>query len=214
MDKIKFKISINDFTPKKILEFITSLDRRMLVQYAILLVALVSFIFGGFLPILVKNAKTMEQVKKNQFMIQGATARIAKIPEMKKEKAYLDARIKRVRENFLKSDEQDEFIRIVSGTAQKSGVKITGSKPRPPSIKLPPPFGQTLTEISYDLTLRGGYHELAAFFNGLERYPKNFIIQSFYIKGVDSEAGEHDATMVLTAFIRATPHEGLRAFKR
>ena len=199
-------IKLNGQTYKEILQKLRALDKRVLIQNGIIAAAVLIFIFLFFIPILAQNQKTIKEVNYLTLMLQGAKAKIALIPKMRKEKEELTARANEVREQFFKTEEIDQLISIISTVLVNANIKITASRPGAPSKTLPTPFDKFYTAATYELALEGSYHDLGKAINELERYPKNFTIDGLTILGSDKGGSENKENLILTAFIK-TPEK-------
>ncbi|OGX06102.1 MAG: hypothetical protein A3G87_02640 [Omnitrophica bacterium RIFCSPLOWO2_12_FULL_50_11] len=198
--------SPRDVKPADLVKWLRSLDRKTVIQWTIIGGALVAFIFFFFLPILGQNSQLLNEKKMLQFMIQQASAKIARISEMKKQKELYGARISGIRGQFFETEQKDELIKIISSVARTTGVRISASEPSKKNVELPPPFGGQYETVSYELIVEGSYHDLGMFINGLERYAKHFVIFELHIaKEKREEARLLESTFTLTAFVKRLP---------
>ena len=177
-------------------------DRKTLIQNGIIAAAFLGFIFFFFLPVWSHNQKTAAQVKDLKERIQSADVKIARIPEMNRQKEMYGARTKETREQFFDAKDTEKLIEIISTTAASAGVKISASRPTDKTVAIPLPFDQTYVPVGYELIVEGGYHHLGLFINHLEQYPKHFAV--FKLEVVKNEKVEniHRATLFLTAFLK------------
>ena len=105
-------------------------DRKTLIQNGIIAAAFLGFIFFFFLPVWSHNQKTAAQVKDLKERIQSADVKIARIPEMNRQKEMYGARTKETREQFFDAKDTEKLIEIISTTAASAGVKISVSSCR------------------------------------------------------------------------------------
>ena len=70
------------------------------------------------------------------------------------------------------------------------------------SLEFPVPFSAMYVAISYELAVEGPYHNLGTFINRLEHYSKNLSVHALEITGGEKVATTHQATLVLTAFLK------------
>ncbi|MBI4358768.1 MAG: type 4a pilus biogenesis protein PilO [Candidatus Omnitrophica bacterium] len=203
MNKPAFpKVSLSDLKLR-----MASVDRRTLIQNTIAVGAFLLFTFFFLLPMLVHNHQKAEEVNQLKNRLTQATVKIARIPEMTKQKELFGERIKQVREQFFEPEETNRFIEIVSTTAGDTGVKIKASRPATRILELPAPFSHAYAPVSYEFVVEGTYHNLGRFINGLELYPKNLALTSLEIMGGEEVPNVHRCTFVLAAFIKQS---GLR----
>ena len=187
---------------KKLIAELQGIDRKMLIQIGVIFGVFIIFIFAFFLPILMQNRHSSKVVRELRMMIQGANIRIARVPEMRKQKEKYGARVKQMRGQFFDPQEIDQIIKVISASAIQNGVRITSSKPSTKTIEFPPPFNQTYVPASYELTVEGSYHSLGYFINNLELYEKSFGISDIHIQKNDPTPGIHQCNLILTAFLK------------
>jgi Tfp pilus assembly protein PilO len=192
---------------KKVKEIIEGLDRKVLIQIAVIIVTLVVFIAAFFLPVLMQNKKSIREVKKLKMMIQGAKIKVGRLPEMKKQKEMFGARLKEGRLKFFEPEEVDQIIKVISQTASEANIRISASKPSDKAIELTPPFGQLYVAASYELSIEGTYDSIALFINGLERYQKTFLVSDLRISKGQTNKMEHQCGLVISAFLKRSKVE-------
>ena len=177
-------------------------DRKTLIQNGVIAAAFLGFIFFFFLPVWSHNRKTGAQVKELKQKIQSANVKIARIPEMNKQKEMYGVRTKAIREQFFDAKETEKLIEIISTVAAGAGVRISASRPTDKTVAVPPPFDQIYVSVGYELIVEGGYHHLGLFINNLEAYSKHFAV--FKLEVVKNEKTEdlHRCTLFLTAFLK------------
>jgi Tfp pilus assembly protein PilO len=182
--------------------WIASIDRRAVIQYGIMGIAFLIFLFFFFIPILAENQKMLGKKKALERRVRSASAKIARVPEMKKQKELYGVRIQEMRDQFFEPEETDQLIEIISLTASDAGVRITASKPTKKELELPAPFGQMYIAVSYDLTIEGMFHQIGAFINGLEEYSQNFAIYQIQVYRDKTKGQGLKCSFMLTAFMK------------
>ena len=187
---------------EQIKTWLVSAQKNPLVQQGIIVAALVGFILFFLLPIWMYNQKTSAQVKELERRIQTANAKIARIPEMNEQKEKYGVIIKKTREKFFEAKEIDGLIEIISTTAAAAGVRITATRPTYKTVEMSHPFDQMYLPVSYELIIEGSYHNLGLFVNGLERYPKHFVVSGLEIGNNEKVQDTHNCTLSLTAFLK------------
>ena len=96
------KISVSDLKL-----WLSSVDRRTLIQNVTAIGAFLVFILFFLLPILIHNKKVGGEVNQLKNKITQANVKIARIPEMTKQKELFGERIKQIREQFFEAQETD-----------------------------------------------------------------------------------------------------------
>ena len=179
------------------------MDRKTLIQNATIGGAFLIFLLFFFFPILIHNKKVAVEVGNLRTKVSVANVKIARIPEMTKQKQLFGERIKQIREQFFSAAEADKLIEAISTIAADSGVKINATRPSVKILEVPAPFAQTYVPISYEVVIEGSYHNLGAFVNRLEHYAKNFAVHDFQITaGNEPTSKIQQSTLVITAFIK------------
>ena len=183
--------------------WLESIDRKILIRNGIGLGVLLAFLLFFFLPLTLQAKKLSTEVKNLKQKIDQANAKIAKIPEMNRQKEQFGARIKKLRGEFFDPNETDKLIEIISKAANDAGVKISASRPSPKLVELPAPFDKKYIPVSYELVIEGTYHAIGAFINTFESYPKSFAIHDLHItEGAEAAKGLRQGLLTLTAFIK------------
>lgn len=198
MKKIEMpKISLSDLKAQ-----LGSMDRKTLIQNAIMVGAFLVFVICFLLPIFIYNRKMSADVEQLRNKVDQATRKIARIPEMMRQKELFGVKIKQTREQFFEAEESERLIEIVSTVAADSGVRISASRPSAKALELPVPFSMMYLTLSYELAVEGSYHNLGLFINRLERYSKNLSVHNLEIRAGDQVPPIHQATLTLTAFLK------------
>ena len=191
------KISVED-----IKLWIASIDRKTLIQNASVAGAFFVFILLFFFPLLIQNKRLAMEVNGLRTKVSQANVKIARIPEMTKQKKLFGERTKKIREQFFVVDEADKLIEVISTIAAEFGVKISATRPAAKLLEIPAPFSKTYVPISYEFAVEGSYHNVGAFVNSLENYAKNFAVHDLQIAAGDKTMKTQQSAMVITAFLK------------
>lgn len=182
--------------------FFASARKSPYFQQGVIIALLAVFILFFFLPIWMQNRKTSAQVSELKRRIETANAKIARIPEMTKQKEEQTSKLQKVRNQFFEAKEIDKLIEIISTAAADTGVRISATRPTYKTVEMPPPFDQIYLSVSYELIVEGPYHNFGSFINALERYPKHFVVSNLEIQNSDKTPDIHKYTLNLTAFLK------------
>lgn len=192
------KVSLSD-----IKLWFESIDRKILIRNGIAAGAFLAFVLFLFLPLTIHVKKLDTEVKNMKQKISQANVKIAKIPEMIKQKELFGTKIKKIREEFFEPNETDKLIEIISRAANDSSVKISASRPSAKILELPTPFDKKYIPVSYELVIEGSYHAIGKFINTFEGYPKSFAVHDVrMVEGSDAAKGLRQGSLTLTAFIK------------
>ena len=196
------KISLQKLSIENLKLWIASIDRKTLIQNLTIGGAFLGFLIFFFFPILIQNKRLSGEVGRLKERVRVAAVKIARIPEMTRQKELFGVRIKQIREQFFEAKESDQLIEIISTIASEAGVKISASRPASRNLELPSPFAEKYIALSYDLVMEGPYHNMGTFINKLERYPKHFAVHELEMAGGEKTSNTLQSTLVLTAFIK------------
>lgn len=196
-------INIPKITVTDIKFWFQSIDRKILIRNGAIAGGLLVFVLFFFLPLFVQAKKLTGEVKKMKQKISQANIKIAKIPEMTRQKELFGTRIKKLRDEFFEPNETDKLIEIISTAANDSGVKINASRPSAKLLELQTPFDKEYIPVSYELVVEGPYHAIGKFINTFESYPKSFAVHDLQITEQSDETnGQRQGVLTLTAFIK------------
>ena len=196
------KFSVEKLKIENIKAWISTLDRKTVVQNVTIASAFLAFLIFFFLPVLMYNKKISSDARKLKDKVGQGTVKIIRIPEMTRQKELFGARIKKVREQFFDVKESDQLIEIISTLAGEAAIQISASRPSVRTLEIPKPFGEKYMALSYDLVVEGPYHNLGMFINKLEHFGKHFAVHELSIVGGDTGTVNHQCTLVLTAFVK------------
>ena len=196
------KLTIPKISVESVRLWINSIERKTLIQNATIGGAFLFFVLFLFFPMLIHNKKVAGEAANLKTKVTQANFKIARIPEMMKQKKLFGERIKKIREQFFAADEADKLIEITSTIAAESGVKIDATRPAVKILEVPTPFTQTYVPISYEFAVEGAYHNLGTFVNSLEQYSKNFAVHELKITAGDNLSRTQQSILIITAFIK------------
>lgn len=192
------KITLND-----VKFWLQSVDRKVLIRNGMIAGALLAFILFFFLPLSLQAKKLKMEVKNLRQKMTQANMKIAKIPEMMKQKELFGAKIKKLRGQFFEPHDIDKLIEIISTAASDSGVNIQASRPSPAVLVLPAPFDKTYIPVSYELVIEGSYHAIGKLINVFESYPKSFAVHHLQMtEQTELPNTQPQGILTLTAFIK------------
>jgi len=103
-------------------------------------------------------ATLQEEVGKLEADLTEARAKGARLPELKKKHEELKTLLSQLVAQLPDSKEIPDLLMQISGLGRKSGLEFTLFKPQPEQPK------EFYAEIPVDIEIKGGYHDLARFF--------------------------------------------------
>ncbi len=168
-------------------------------SYIIILLAIVIFALGYFLII---NKKKAEYLKiRGEYQKVSEDLNKARAVAEKKDKALLEYMI--IKKRWEKANEMlpqtitmTNLLNEISRYAGMSGVKILLFKPSP-NIVEKGGYG----ELSIEMSVSGGYHDIARFLAALNNMPRIVNVNSISIK---TEKEKLTASMNLSAYVGST----------
>lgn len=129
-----------------------------------------------------------EQDKKKQL--------VANLPKLEQQLKELDGMLKQAVAQLPDQKEIPDLLSSISSKARESGLEILNFRPRGEN---PQDF---YSEIPVDVVVRGGFHELVAFFDEVGRLNRLVNIRNIEIRNpkVQGERVSLDATTLATTF--------------
>ncbi len=185
------KLTLNVKNLSGVLNFFTSLwkkDKKILIQYGIIVGSLVVVTAFIFFPLLFKIHIMKTQVRNLQLEIEVSKLKIQKIPELKKKVKQYSSEMENAQKKFLKIRDLDELIGNLSKLAAKSGVVLTGSRPITDKQQVfPDPYAKKYLAASYELIFEGSYHQFGTFLSDLEQTEQLLLVRDLNIRSNNSE---------------------------
>jgi len=129
---------------------------------------------------------------------------VANLPKLEQQLKELDGRLRQAVAQLPDQKEIPDLLSNISSKARESGLEIMIFRPR---AENPQDF---YSEIPVDVVVRGGFHELVAFFDEVGRLNRLVNIRNIEIRNpkVQGERVSLDATTLATTF-RFLEHFGL-----
>ncbi|MBI3000579.1 MAG: type 4a pilus biogenesis protein PilO [Deltaproteobacteria bacterium] len=121
---------------------------------------------------------------------------VANLPKLEQQLKELDGRLRQAVAQLPDQKEIPDLLSSISSKARESGLEILNFRPR---AENPQDF---YSEIPVDVVVRGGFHELVAFFDEVGRLNRLVNIRNIEIRNpkVQGERVSLDATTLATTF--------------
>lgn len=167
------------------------MDRNTILLIVIgLLVFLV--IFNGGMGILntpnvsgmrAEAGKLQLERDKLQRSVQNAEKEVARLDQIKKERATLEVQLREIAKRLPSERESAEVLRSVESLAGKSGLIVSGVKRRPVRQQ------ELYIEIPLEVGVGGGYHDLVRFADQLAKLERLVALSEFTVQRPPAVAG-------------------------
>lgn len=116
-----------------------------------------------------------QEVDKMETELVQARLEAARLPELKHKHEELETTLSQLVAQLPDTKEIPELLIQISGLGRKSGLEFTLFKPQPEQPK------EFYAEIPVDMEIKGGYHDLARFFDWLGNLPRIVNIRNIKI---------------------------------
>ena len=180
-------------------------DRKLIIQQALIVGAIVAVAVFAFCPLLVKTHLLNSRMKDLGLQIVSAQSKIKKMPDWKKQMENYRKEIDLLEKRVFKIQEIDQLVGDLSKSAADSGVRLVGSRPlnEKPQV-LPDPFNKKYLFVSYELTLEGGYHELGRLLSNVEQSERLLLIRDANLQpGTGKQSEKLQCTLQVDALVQA-----------
>lgn len=136
--------------------------------------------------------------------VQDAEKEVARLEQVRKERATLEAQLREISKRLPSERESAEVLRSVESLAGKSGLTVAGVKRRPVRQQ------ELYIEIPLEVGVGGGYHDLIRFADELAKLERLVTLSEFTIQrptqvagvpgGADAAVGSIKALLVAVVF--------------
>jgi len=103
--------------------------------------------------------------------------------------------IERFKGSLMRGDQRITVLKDLEGYARETGVSIVGEPGLLPTSEV----SENVGEHPIELTVRGAYHEIAAFVSRVEGPERFLAIRDLEIQAAEDGATEHQATLLIAA---------------
>lgn len=183
---------------KELLDRILALPRQQ--RIGILAGLIVAFLALDYFFLYSPQSLTISQLTENIGNMQKERDKkkqlVANLPKLEQQLKELDGRLKQAVAQLPDQKEIPDLLSSISSKARESGLEILNFRPRGEN---PQDF---YSEIPVDVVVRGGFHELVAFFDEVGRLHRLVNIRNIEIRNpkVQGERVSLDATTLATTF--------------
>lgn len=209
---------------KELLDIIKALDRKYLIQVAVLYGAVIIFFLLLLLPSCSVTASNRSKVQQSKSQVLAARGKITQALHLQKNRELFLDEIRLTERRFFSDDEMSQLLSMISDLAKKYNLQVTASRPVAQSQtpqplvlpKAPPPPGTPpapgarpaggpsaanfYEPHDFEVGLSGGYHALGSFISALKKYEKIIQIRKLTVTGGKSSTTEQDINMIVSVF--------------
>jgi len=183
---------------KELLDRILALPRQQ--RIGILAGLIIGLLALDYFFLYSPQSLTISQLTENIGKIQQERDKkkqlVANLPKLEQQLKELDGRLRQAVAQLPDQKEIPDLLSNISSKARESGLEIMIFRPR---AENPQDF---YSEIPVDVVVRGGFHELVAFFDEVGRLNRLVNIRNIEIRNpkVQGERVSLDATTLATTF--------------
>lgn len=169
------------WTSQEVVDYFRKLDRKSQMRILGYGGGGILAFFFIFIPAWWSRPPLLNQVAAVRSQIQLGQAQVGQEAKLVEERKSYEAFVKETESKLLSRNEQERLLGILAELSKKAGVTLVSTQPKDLAEKIPAPFDKKYRFVSYQLTVEGGYHALAAFVSEIENYPKLLRVVEFSV---------------------------------
>lgn len=150
--------------------------------------------FFLFLPLWEKSNLLKEDIDREKTKLAQIVRTRAQIGRFKRELAEMDVRYQQILTMLPEAKEIPHLLRHVADLGQKQGLEFLLFKPEKENAQ------EYLAEIPITLHLRGNYHQIGVFFDGIRRLPRIINVKQLELGAFEVKTGQITARCQLVTF--------------
>lgn len=159
------------------------LQTRLMVYGAVIVLSASVYVFSYHLPLATQIEEDQNKIAQLQKEKKTLEAEVAKGDEIQNEIAETERLFKQVTAQLPEQKEIPELLRQVSNLGKDSGLEVRLFRQQPEVKK-------TLhAEVPVEMSVKGGYHQIALFFDKVRQLDRIVNIANMSIKNPQSQAG-------------------------
>ncbi len=171
-----------------------SLSQKILLAGLGLILGGAALTFFLFLPLWEKSNLLQEDIDREKIKLAQIVRTRAQIVRFKRELAEMDVRYQQILTMLPETKEIPHLLRYVADLGQKQGLEFLLFKPEKENAQ------EYLAEIPITLNLRGNYHQIGVFFDGIRRLPRIINVKQLELGAFEVKTGQITARCQLVTF--------------
>ncbi|GEM_PF-1585942 len=208
------------------LDFLKSLDRKLLVNLGVRYGAVLLFLTVAFIPSCGRFQYLKGQLKQKKSQLQNARLKLSAARKAQASRDNIVGEILVQEERFFTEEELAQMLSMVSELAKQNNLQMTASKPikenekagaqlPPPKAPAPPPAAGSpqsgallppprppYSDQEFEVDLTGGYHALGKFLSDLRNNSKFIHVKRLSILGAAGPEAGHEIKLTLKVYLR------------
>jgi type IV pilus assembly protein PilO len=179
-----------------IVDRLTELNLKQKILIAILGILLLGLALGFFVfrPLWEQTTILKEDIDREKMKLVQISRTQAQIDRFKQELAEMDIQAKQIQIMLPEAKEIPHLLKYVADLGQKQGLEFLLFKPEKEN------FQEYVAEIPITLQLKGYYHQIGVFFDGIRRLPRIINVKHLEFGAFDEKTGQIMARCQLVTF--------------
>ncbi|MFH0789318.1 MAG: type 4a pilus biogenesis protein PilO [Pseudomonadota bacterium] len=171
-----------------------SLSQKILLAGLGLILGVAALTFFLFLPLWEKSNLLKEDIDREKTKLAQIVRTRAQVGRFKRELAEMDVRYQQILTMLPEAKEIPHLLRHVADLGQKQGLEFLLFKPEKENAQ------EYLAEIPITLNLRGNYHQIGVFFDGIRRLPRIINVKQLELGAFEIKTGQITTHCQLVTF--------------
>lgn len=192
------------WTSQELIAHLRKFDRKTKIKIGAASGGVILFLVFVFWPAWAIRPQLKDRVDSLRGRLLTAETQIRQEPKMIEQRMNDEAFVKKVRGRLLKAEEKERVPGILAEIAKQSKVmvlEITPADQESQDTGNPAaPQLEGYQAMYYDMTVEGGFHELATFVSEIENYAKILRVEEFSITAREESPQSHLGGIRVTAF--------------
>jgi type IV pilus assembly protein PilO len=172
---------------------LTQIQKIILALGGVLILgAALGFVF--FLPLWEETQMLQEDIARENIKLADIARTQAQIARFKKEMAALEVQTKQLQTMLPDAKEIPHLLKHVADLGQKQGLEFLLFKPEKENPQ------EYIAEIPISLHLKGTYHQIGVFFDGVKRLPRIINVKHMEFGAYEGKTGQITARCQLITY--------------
>ncbi|MBA4394430.1 MAG: hypothetical protein C0407_12835 [Desulfobacca sp.] len=150
--------------------------------------------FSLFLPLWEESTVLKEDIDQEKMKLAQIVHTRTQIVQFKQELAQMDVQYKQIQTMLPEGKEIPHLLKYVADLGQKQGLEFLLFKPEK---EIPQEY---VAEIPITLHLKGYYHQIGVFFDGIRRLPRIINVRQLEFGAFEEKSGQITARCKLVTF--------------
>jgi type IV pilus assembly protein PilO len=171
-----------------------TLSQKLLLAGLGIVLCGVALAFLLFMPLWDESNLLQEDINREKLKLAEIVRTRAQITRFKRELAEMDARYKEIQTLLPEAKEIPHLLKYVADLGQKQGLEFVLFKPEKENPQ------EYVAEIPITLNLKGHFHQIGIFFDGVRRIPRIINVKQLELGAFEEKTGLVNARCQLATY--------------